>query len=121
MKGNDEMAVYTIGHRENYLQYIADTAGQGKKLGPRDSLEGPDGQIASYDGGIVFEDVLGARACLRCHNKLGYSVFELEGEWVADTKWDGNDGHRITRDLRIVREVPRDPEEEEPRPVPKLV
>jgi hypothetical protein len=94
--------VYTIGHRDSYLEYLSRPE-PCMKLGRR----GPaDPRGPGYPGGSVWETAGDARR----HCPAGYDVFGVAAEWRVDTEpsrggpWDD-----LLVDSGIVRLVPRSP------------
>lgn len=94
--------IYTIGHRESYLEYLSRPC-PCVKLGRR----GPDDpRHPGYPGGAVWETAADAWR----HCPEGYWVFGVEASWRADTEpsrdgpWDD-----LLADSRVVGPVPPRP------------
>lgn len=95
--------IYTCGHRQNYLDAIAQSKqGVIQKTGRR--LPGDEHFTHGYDGGCAFQSIDDAQ---RYINEQGdpetWTVFGLDADWNADTT-PGADGwwHYLLHDADIV-------------------
>ena len=98
--------IYTYGLVETYDPYIAEKKLVGeyaKKIGIREKLETPDGDIR-YEGGAVWETAEEALAFLDKNKSdlVGYAVYCLEGDWIDIHLYENLHFHRLINDRKIL-------------------
>jgi hypothetical protein len=92
--------IYTVGHKANYLQAIADSdEGCIQKVGKTDDLNGQP-----YPGGYALRTYEDAQRLLEEVGHVDdWAVFGLDADWEQDTE-PSQDGwwHNLLRDAWII-------------------
>lgn len=88
--------IYTVGHKESYLQYFTEQE-KPIKLG-KCILE--DGE--PYQGGIAFKTVEEAKEFLIKNNKLQWAVFGLKATWNKDVYLCDQGFYALLADTELV-------------------